>query len=214
MVGTVVCWLEQLLCCCRIGYCKISGNHPVSRLQSSGTPAAVFALHAGRWRQIGMGVSIFLAIVLLIEGGLQPVVIFALFMGSQPDPGCQSMDWHSNRSGNFIVCYPHCLVLAMLDEGWHRSSTWMIVLTLVVLFAGIWLVFLRTLSVPINPFKARYFFSIADASSADCTGYAGGLYSDEYLDILFTTDNHESRQIRISACSYSGCAHSPVRSDR
>jgi len=126
-----------------------------------GTPAAVFAVYMpGVGRQIGMGVSIFLAIVLLIEWWLATRGDFRAFLwaasltlvasqwiGIQTDPG------------NFIVCYPALvLVLAMLDERWHRSSTWMIVLTLVVLFAGIWLVFLRTLERSYQPIQSPLLF--------------------------------------------------------
>ena len=126
-----------------------------------GTPAAVFAVYMpGVGRQIGLGVSIFLGTVLLIEWWLSSRGDFRAFLWA----ACLTLvagQWIGIQTdpGNFIVCYPALvLVLAMLDERWHRSSTWMIIATLVLVFVVIWLVFLRTQERSYQPIQSPLLF--------------------------------------------------------
>lgn len=126
-----------------------------------GTPAAVFSVYMpGIGAQIGRGVSIFLGVVLLIEWFLSLRGDFRAFLwtvcltlvasqwiGIQTDPG------------NFIVLYPALiLVLAMWDERWHHSSSLVIIGTLVLLFVGIWIVFMHTLERSYQPIQSPMLF--------------------------------------------------------
>lgn len=126
-----------------------------------GTPAAVFSVYMpGIGAQIGRGVSIFLGVVLLIEWFLSLRGDFRAFLwtvcltlvasqwiGIQTDPG------------NFIVLYPSLiLVLAMWDERWHHSSSLVIIGTLVLLFVGIWIVFMHTLERSYQPIQSPMLF--------------------------------------------------------
>lgn len=126
-----------------------------------GTPAAVFALYMpGVGQRIGQWVSIFLIGVLLIEWWLSLRGDFRAFLWA----ACLTLvasQWIGIQTdpGNFIVCYPALvLVLAMWDERWHRKSTWLIIATLALLFAGIWLVFIRTLERAYQPIQSPLLF--------------------------------------------------------
>lgn len=126
-----------------------------------GTPATVFSIYMpGVGSRIGQGVSVFLVVVLLVEGWLSLRGDFRAFLwvacltlvasqwiGIQTDPG------------NFIVLYPAViLVLAMWDERWHRAASLLTIGSLVVLFAGIWLVFIRTLERAYQPIQSPLLF--------------------------------------------------------
>lgn len=126
-----------------------------------GTPAAVFAVYMpGVGQRVGQTVSIFLAVLLLIEwwfslrGDFRAflwaaclTLVASQWIGIQTDPG------------NFIVCYPALiLILAMWDERWHRKSTLLIIGALVLLFVGIWLVFVRTLERSYQPIQSPMLF--------------------------------------------------------
>lgn len=126
-----------------------------------GTPAAVFSVYMpGVGKKIGEGISIVLIVILLVEGWLSLRGDFRAFLwvacltlvasqwiGIQTDPG------------NFIVLYPALiLVLAMWDERWHRRADLLTIGTLVLLFIGIWLVFLRTLERAYQPIQSPLLF--------------------------------------------------------
>jgi len=126
-----------------------------------GTPATVFSIYMpGVGSRIGQGVSVFLVVVLLVEWWLSLRGDFRAFLwvacltlvasqwiGIQTDPG------------NFIVLYPAViLVLAMWDERWHRAASLLTIGSLVVLFAGIWLVFIRTLERSYQPIQSPLLF--------------------------------------------------------
>ncbi len=126
-----------------------------------GTPAAVFSLYMpGVGERIGQGVSIFLGVVLLVEWWLSTRGDFRAFLWA----ACLTLaasQWIGIQTdpGNFIILYPAVvLVLAMWDERWHRQGSVLIIGTLVVLFAGIWLVFIRTLERSYQPIQSPLLF--------------------------------------------------------
>lgn len=126
-----------------------------------GTPAAVFAIYMpGVGQRVGQTISIFLAALLLIEWWLSLRGDFRAFLWA----ACLTLvasQWIGIQTdpGNFIVCYPALiLVLALWDERWHRKSTWLIIGTLVLLFVGIWLVFIRTLERAYQPIQSPMLF--------------------------------------------------------
>jgi hypothetical protein len=126
-----------------------------------GTPAAVFSIYMpGVGARIGLGVSIFLIVLLLIEWRLSLRGDFRAFLWT----ACLTLaasQWIGIQTdpGNFIVLYPALiLVLAMLEERWRHSASWLIVGILVVLFAGIWLVFIHTLERSYQPIQSPLLF--------------------------------------------------------
>lgn len=126
-----------------------------------GTPAAVFSVYMpGVGAQIGRGVSIFLGVVLLIEWFLSLRGDFRAFLWT----ACLTLvasQWIGIQTdpGNFIVLYPALiLVLAMWDERWRNSSSLVIIGTLVLLFVGIWIVFMHTLERSYQPIQSPMLF--------------------------------------------------------
>lgn len=126
-----------------------------------GTPAAVFSVYMpGVGAQIGRGVSIFLGVVLLIEWFLSLRGDFRAFLWT----ACLTLaasQWIGIQTdpGNFIVLYPALiLVLAMWDERWRKSSSLVIIGTLVLLFVGIWIVFMHTLERSYQPIQSPMLF--------------------------------------------------------
>lgn len=126
-----------------------------------GTPASVFSIYMpGVGRRIGQGVSVFLMIVLLIEWWLSLRGDFRAFLWA----ACLTLvasQWIGIQtdSGNFIVLYPAViLVLALWDERWRRSASLLTIGSLVLLFAGIWLVFIRTLERSYQPIQSPLLF--------------------------------------------------------
>lgn len=126
-----------------------------------GTPATVFSIYMpGVGSRIGQGVSVFLVVVLLVEGWLSLRGDFRAFLWA----ACLTLvasQWIGIQTdpGNFIVLYPAViLVLAMWDERWHRAASLLTIGSLVVLFAGIWLVFIRTLERAYQPIQSPLLF--------------------------------------------------------
>ncbi len=126
-----------------------------------GTPSAVFSIYMpGVGEQIGKGVSIFLILLLLVEWYLSLRGDFRAFLWA----ACLTLvasQWIGIQTdpGNFIVLYPALiLVLAMWDERWHRSASLPIIAMLVILFVGIWLVFLHTLERAYQPIQSPLLF--------------------------------------------------------
>lgn len=126
-----------------------------------GTPAAVFSIYMpGVGKRIGQAVSVLLMLVLLVEWRLSLRGDFRAFLWA----ACLTLtasQWIGIQTdpGNFIVLYPALvLVLAMWDERWRRSASWMMIGTLVLLFAGIWLVFLHTLERAYQPIQSPLLF--------------------------------------------------------
>lgn len=112
-----------------------------------GTPGAVLSTWWPAFgERFGWGLSILLGIALLAEWFLSRrqefrwfawtaglTLVISQWSGIQTDPG------------NFIVLYfPLILVLAVWEERWGRRGRLIIVLVLLVLFAGLWATFLAT----------------------------------------------------------------------
>ena len=126
-----------------------------------GTPATVFSIYMpGVGSRIGQGVSVFLIVVLLLEWFLSLRGDFRAFLWA----ACLTLvasQWIGIQTdpGNFIVLYPAViLVLAMWDERWHRSASLLTIGSLVLIFAGIWLVFIRTLERSYQPIQSPLLF--------------------------------------------------------
>ncbi len=126
-----------------------------------GTPATVFSIYMpGVGSRIGQGVSVFLIVVLLLEWLLSLRGDFRAFLWT----ACLTLvasQWIGIQTdpGNFIALYPAViLVLAMWDERWHRSASLLTIGSLVLLFAGIWLVFIRTLERSYQPIQSPLLF--------------------------------------------------------
>lgn len=126
-----------------------------------GTPATVFSIYMpGVGSRIGQGVSVFLVVVLLLEWFLSLRGDFRAFLWA----ACLTLvasQWIGIQTdpGNFIVLYPAVLlVLAMWDERWHRSASLLTIGSLVLIFAGIWLVFIRTLERSYQPIQSPLLF--------------------------------------------------------
>lgn len=126
-----------------------------------GTPATVFSIYMpGVGSRIGQAVSIFLIVVLLVEWWLSLRGDFRAFLWA----ACLTLvasQWIGIQTdpGNFIVLYPAViLVLAMWDERWHRAASLLTIGSLVLLFVGIWLVFIRTLERSYQPIQSPLLF--------------------------------------------------------
>jgi len=126
-----------------------------------GTPGAALAsFWPGVGKRLGYGLTLVLSLFLLVEWWLGRRLPFRMFLwtvsltltisqwiGIQTDPG------------NFIVLMPALtLVLAGIQGRWKRSSTFWILITLLVVGVGLWVLFIATLEHGYQPVQSPVMF--------------------------------------------------------
>ncbi len=126
-----------------------------------GTPAAIFA----EWmpatgQRIGLGLTIILSLVLLVEWFLSRRYEFRGFLwvccltltvsqwiGIQTDPG------------NFIILLPVLtLLFSVIDERYRHMGKYFIVFLMITLLIGLWWLFLGTISYEYQPIQSSVMF--------------------------------------------------------
>lgn len=134
---------------------RYPGYNPPGTLQ-----AALKVWFPGFGERLGWGVSGLLAFLLLLEWRLVHkmefrgllwcaclTLVISQWIGIQTDPG------------NFIILFPALtLVFSIWDERLQRGGEAFIIVSMVVLFAGIWLLFLTTVELGYQPQQSPVMF--------------------------------------------------------
>jgi len=136
----------------------------ILRFPTYGPPGTLQAAFVNWWpafgARLGIAVTAVAAFVLMVEwwsnrhaefrGLLWTVcltLVLSQWIGIQTDPG------------NFIILYPAILlVFAVLSERWRAVGSFINVLCVVALFAGIWAIFLNTVEQGLQPVQSPVMF--------------------------------------------------------
>jgi hypothetical protein len=122
--------------------------------------SALASLLPGIGQRIGWGMTAFLSLILLVEWRLSTrtgfrgflwaaclTLVASQWIGIQTDPG------------NFIVLLPAMiLVFSVLEERWKRAGMIFSIFSMVILFFGIWLIFLNTIQAGYQPQQSPVLF--------------------------------------------------------
>ncbi len=126
-----------------------------------GTPQAAFMTIWPAWgSRLGLALTGLMIFIMLVEWWLNRKSDFRGFLwtayltltvsqwvGIQTDPG------------NFVVLFPALvLVFALIDERWRTGGRLFVVLSMLILFAGIWLIFLNTVQYVDQPIQSPVMF--------------------------------------------------------
>jgi len=126
-----------------------------------GTPGAVFEMWLpATGRQLGWGLSVLLALILLFEWVQVRHREFRWFLWT----GCLTLivsQWIGIQTdpGNFILLFlPLALVFAIWAERWGRAGNGLISFVMVLLFVGPWALFLQTIFYADQPMQHPVMF--------------------------------------------------------
>ncbi|GAB4498872.1 MAG: hypothetical protein OHK0052_12890 [Anaerolineales bacterium] len=126
-----------------------------------GSPQAVFALYLpGAGRQLGLGLSIFLGLVMLSEWVLAWRKEFNAFLWTS----CLTLlitQWSGIQTdpGNFIVLFlPLVLVWAMLEKRYGAPARWVNLALILLLLIGLWWIFIATIEYGDQPVQSPLMF--------------------------------------------------------
>jgi hypothetical protein len=126
-----------------------------------GSLQAAFQIWWPAWgKRVGWALTAWMALILLVEWwnnrhaegrgflwAASLTLVVSQWIGIQTDPG------------NFIVLFPALmLVLALLDERWKTAGWVMILVFLLLLFVGIWALFLNTVEYGSQPVQSPVLF--------------------------------------------------------
>ncbi len=126
-----------------------------------GSPRAAFIAWWPAWgSRLGWALTVCVVILLLVEWFTNRRAEFRGFLWTSfltltlsPWTGIQT------DPGNFVVLFPVLiLVFAMLDERWRPGGKWFVVVNLILLTAGIWFIFLRTVVYTDQPIQSAVMF--------------------------------------------------------
>ena len=126
-----------------------------------GSPRAAFIEWWPAWgSRLGWALTACVVILLLVEWFTNRRAEFRGFLWTSfltltlsPWTGIQT------DPGNFVVLFPVLiLVFAMLDERWRPGGKWFVVANLILLTAGIWFIFLRTVVYTDQPIQSAVMF--------------------------------------------------------
>ncbi len=114
----------------------------------------------GIGRQLGWAVTIILSLILLIEWWLVRGRDYRWFLWTM----CLTLvasQWIgiTTDPGNFLILFlPMILAFAVWEERWGVSHRWVIVISMIILFLGLWALFLNTVEYTDQPMQSSVMF--------------------------------------------------------